>query len=151
MNKIENMMKFKVGDLVDTIWGEGVVTGIDTDPENDYPIKVTISKNNDLRHFTHDGKKFPHECYPSMWHKETGTPPSIGERPKWKPEKPTWAFVWNAFEENRVIQLVVSCDKWGYRAAEVGDRKLMRTTSYWKNAEPLSDSEIPDWWPEEWR
>jgi len=75
------------------------------------------------------------------------------ERPKWKPEKPTWCWVWNEFEEDRIIRLVSACnicdDYLGAMRNE--DGSLSRAKAHWINAEPCAPEDIPEWWPEEWK
>jgi len=72
-------MAFKVGDKVDSIWGEGIVCKSD-------------SKSTMIKCFKHDGfcdsysvdeqgKTSKRNSYPSVWHIETGSPPQLGDEP----------------------------------------------------------------------
>jgi len=139
---------FKVGDKLDSLRGPCVVVAIETGRDCGVRLKYD---DDDMRWVTPDGKLYPHHPHPFAWFPETGHGPEVGERPKWKPEKPTWCWVWNEFEEDRIIRLVAKYDDWGYRSLCVEGSELKLYSSYWKNAEPLSGDEVPDWWPEEWR
>lgn len=141
---------FKIGDKLDSIWGPCEVVGIIVHYE--YPVKIAYIDNEGypvIEYVNYKGKKegMPH---PVVWFPETGHPPKLGERPKWRPTKPTWCLVWDEDGEEKHIRLVVDYverDDFPYRTAfEHG-----QYSPQWRYAEPCEPEEIPDWWPEEWR
>ena len=83
---------FKIGDKIDSIWGEGAVVAIKKEGA-EYPVMVKIFSQRGVQNLSKCGFACREDKYPSIWHKRTGTPPSVGERPKWIPTKPTWCWV----------------------------------------------------------
>ena len=79
---MSNQRLFKIGDKVGTMWGDGEVADI---VEKDaWPIKVFIGEGRfgegRFESCKQDGTHYPEHKYPSIWHKGTGTPPSVGVR-----------------------------------------------------------------------
>ena len=136
---------FRVGDAVDSIWGEGKVTNIDLLDEV-MSVRVNDGASADrYMKLQFDGRVSIWTKHPAVWHKETGTPPKVGERPKWIPTKPTWCWVWdedNDEPEPRLIARYLS-----------GRYSCYEDVSYrcYMHAEPCEESVIPKWWPKEWR
>lgn len=69
------MSLFKAGDKVGSMWGDGVVSRISGDG---YSVCVEVGN---ILWFTMEGKNFSSDEHPSIWHKETGSAPIVGERP----------------------------------------------------------------------
>jgi len=63
------------------------------------------------------------------------------EKPKWRPTKPTWCWVWDGNEMPRVLRLIIEV---------VGTEYSDASNVCWPNAEPCDESEIPSCWPKEW-
>lgn len=70
---------FKVGDKVGTMWGDGVV--VKDDGYYLYPLVVETDDSDMKASFTDDGRLHADEQHPSIWHKETGSAPVVGQRP----------------------------------------------------------------------
>ena len=139
--------QFKLGDEIDSIYGKGTITHVD-----ERSLLVSFKDGSSAR-LTPDGKLEPSNPYPVIWFPKTGSPPKIGERPKWKPKKPTWCWVWN--EENLYTsRLVIGYDDVGSKQRPyIAVRAFVKTpvgegTVRWAHAEPCDP---PYWWPEEWR
>jgi len=132
---------FRPGDIVGCKWAKGPHV-LEANDNDTYPLRLSIEHWRIDAIVTAEGKEFHTDAYPSVWHWETGSPPKAGERPKWKPSKPTWCRVWNNDHTDTYIRLIVSFEKDTYKA--VGGFS-------WDNAKPCLPEEIPSWWPEEWR
>lgn len=89
---------FKVGDKVSCCYGDGIIHIV----EQDSYVSVHIDGVEAFFDIQKNHK------YPAIWFTETGTPPTIGDRPKWVPTEPTWCKVWDdgiieVAEENLVV------------------------------------------------
>ena len=135
---------FKPGDVVGCIWAEGphVLKSVG-DGRDTYALCVLGYS------VTADGKHCAQDAYPSVWHWETGKPPIVGERPKWKPEKPTWCWVRDESEDLGIQRLVIRYD--AERAGYETVAPYGLSYWFWRYAEPCAPEDIPDWWPSSWR
>jgi len=63
------------------------------------------------------------------------------EKPKWKPTKPAWCWVWGAGDYAKRLRLIIESTASGYFDA---------SNVCWPNAEPCKENEVPSYWPKEW-
>jgi len=137
---------FRVGDKLVSMRGECVVTDIDYEDESmriDYP-----EGGYDLLDLSGFQQIDEPSKYPFVWFPETGSPPKLGERPKWKPTKPTWCWVWDEPNSQKMLRLVVWYDDGLYEALAFDNSSPISDYCVkWKNAEPCEEKYIPDWWP----
>ena len=148
-------MTFKVGDKLESIYGPcEVVSAIKDDEHGDmFRLKILNDQTIGSYFVVKDDGALLDGVYPIVWFPETGSPPKLGERPKWKPKKPTWCWVWN--EENLYTsRLVIGYDdvtdeQHPYIAVRVfAETPAGEGIDRWAHAEPCNP---PYWWPEEWR
>jgi len=130
---------FEVGDKVGTLWGDGVVVEVVDDI---MPIKVIVDGRGCDLYFTMEGRFLLDHKHPSLWHKETGTPASVGERPKFKPTKPTWCWVGNHKNGLSLRRLVVLCRD-GIYFTPANNGECVHGYEY---ATPCEAKDIPEWW-----
>jgi len=70
------------------------------------------------------------------------------EKPKWRPTKPTWCWVWNDdFPKVTLLRLVTGMQAQEYLTI---DRDVQYLKEGWNNADPCDPEDIPDYWPEDW-
>jgi len=141
-------MTFKIGDEVETLRGNGVITDISTDPNHGvgvFLMRVTYPYSGHLW-LTMDGKLDEEDQHPYAWHLETGTPPCVGEGPErkpWIPDGLTPCWVWDDGDESKQKALVFSFDNRAVQSYGVIINELC--VSKFDFAEPLPKDEMPAW------
>jgi len=76
-------------------------------------------------------------------------------KPKWRPTKPTWCWVWDDCYDARVLLLVIKYCEHPEGAPSETDYNYVvynpsATRMVYRNAEPCKEDEIPNYWPREW-
>jgi len=151
---------FKPGDVVGCIWAEGPykleASGLDGPMDRvSYPIAIRIKHGNShesVNYLTQEGKYYASDKYPSVWHWKIGSPPVAGERPKWKPDKPTWCWVWdNGIAKTKRLVSELTEDGKYLAAIIISKDEMTQHRMSWEHAEPCSPEDIPEWWPEDWK
>jgi len=135
---------FKVGDKLESMRGPCEVTDIRANVD-DYPVRAEYP-NGAFMLLTADGRLMRRDKYPFVWFPETGHGPEVGERPKWKPEKPTWCWVWNGRVRPFAPALRIVVELLEVEGEYTDAHGVKRG-----NAEPCAPEDIPEWWPEEWK
>ena len=130
---------FKEGDKIGSIFGDGVVKW--------HSMKTLTIKVEDGREIQllYDGRLHENDAHPVIWHRETGSPPKVGERPKWKPKRPTWCWVWDDEGNKYAWPALIRLEDGEY----VTDTPECFMT--FVRVEPCKPEEIPSWWPDEWK
>jgi len=148
MKKLKEVVEplFKPGDKVGCIWDDQPHVLQDySGMRSEYSVQLYSEKDGFYIQFLPDGRCSKQQHYPCIWHWETGSPPQPGERPKWKPEKPTWCMCWNDLDDGKKLRLVVGFDdRWRHPYTTVTETHCVQ----YKYAEPCDP---PEWWPEEWK
>ncbi len=137
-----NDCQFKVGDKLDSIFGPCEV--VEILEGNRYPIMTVFRRNDKTRYLTKDGKISEEDSYPIVWFPETGSPPVVGERPKWKPKKPTWCWVWDDEGDESIWPVLIRLEDGEYVT------NTPEGFMTFAKVEPCKPEEIPSWWPKEW-
>jgi len=75
---------FKVGDILGSMWGDCELE--EFYPKHERPIGIRLASGT-YKVLNEDGTADNDSVFPSIWHKETGTAPTIRERPF---EYPLW-------------------------------------------------------------
>ena len=125
----------KPGDKVRGIAFKGAVV-VERGSIGNYPLLV-----NGLS-YTTEGFLEREHAYPSIWLADSGHGPEVGERPVWKPTKPTPCKVWDYSKDSSRIEVVI-----GYIEENNCPYKTLNTA--YIHAEPCEPP--AEWnWPEEW-